>query len=176
MDRLVCGDVGFGKTEVALRAAAVAALAGKQVAVLAPTTVLVRQHLETFRKRFAGFGLRIGSLSRLTPAAEAKETKRALAAGEIRIAVGTHALAAKGVRFRDLGLVVIDEEQRFGTRQKASLRKMGEGLPAHRGHRADAGTHRRPAAGPLAAGGAQRHAPRGGGRGAGALRVGRRRR
>ena len=128
MDRLVCGDVGFGKTEVALRAAAVAALAGKQVAVLAPTTVLARQHLETFRKRFAGFGLRIGSLSRLTPPAEAKETKRALAAGEVRIAIGTHALAAKGVRFHDLGLVVIDEEQRFGTRQKASLRKMGEGV------------------------------------------------
>ena len=128
MDRLVCGDVGFGKTEVALRAAAVAALAGKQVAVLAPTTVLARQHLETFRKRFAGFGLRIGSLSRLSPPAEAKETKRALAAGEVHIAVGTHALAAKGVRFQDLGLLVIDEEQRFGTRQKASLREMGQGV------------------------------------------------
>ena len=125
MDRLVCGDVGFGKTEVALRAAAAAAMAGKQVAVLAPTTVLARQHLETFRKRFAGFGLRTGSLSRLTPPAEAKETKRALAAGEIRIAIGTHALTAKGVRFRDLGLVVIDEEQRFGTKQKAALRAMG---------------------------------------------------
>jgi transcription-repair coupling factor (superfamily II helicase) len=120
--------VGFGKTEVALRAAAAAALAGKQVAVLAPTTVLARQHLETFRKRFAGFGLRIGSLSRLTPPAEAKEIKRALGAGEVHIAVGTHALAAKGVRFRDLGLVVVDEEQRFGTRQKASLRAMGEGV------------------------------------------------
>ncbi|WP_343896786.1 DEAD/DEAH box helicase [Craurococcus roseus] len=128
MDRLVCGDVGFGKTEVALRAAAAAAaMAGKQVAVLAPTTVLVRQHLETFRKRFAGFNLRIGSLSRLTPPAEAKETKRALAAGEVRIAIGTHALTAKGVRFRDLGLVVIDEEQRFGTKQKAALRAMGGG-------------------------------------------------
>ena len=127
MDRLVCGDVGFGKTEVALRAAAVAAMAGKQVAVLAPTTVLVRQHLETFRKRFAGFGLRVGSLSRLTPPAEAKETKRALAAGEIRIAIGTHALVAKGVRFQDLVLVVIDEEQRFGTKQKAALRAMGGG-------------------------------------------------
>jgi transcription-repair coupling factor (superfamily II helicase) len=128
MDRLACGDVGFGKTEVALRAAAAAALAGKQVAVLAPTTVLARQHLETFRKRFAGFGLRVASLSRLSSPAEAKETKRALAAGEIRIAVGTHALAAKGVRFQDLGLVVIDEEQRFGTRQKAALRKVGEGV------------------------------------------------
>jgi transcription-repair coupling factor (superfamily II helicase) len=128
MDRLVCGDVGFGKTEVALRAAAAAALAGKQVAVLAPTTVLARQHLETFRKRFAGFGLEIGSLSRLTPPAEAKETKASLAAGEVQIAIGTHALSAKGVRFRDLGLVVIDEEQRFGTRQKASLRKLGEGV------------------------------------------------
>jgi transcription-repair coupling factor (superfamily II helicase) len=89
---------------------------------------LARQHLETFRKRFAGFGLRIGSLSRLSPPAEAKETKRALAAGEVRIAIGTHALAAKGVRFQDLGLVVIDEEQRFGTRQKASLREMGQGV------------------------------------------------
>ncbi|TPG61106.1 DEAD/DEAH box helicase [Roseomonas nepalensis] len=132
MDRLVCGDVGFGKTEVALRAAAVAALAGKQVAVLAPTTVLVRQHLNTFRRRFAGLQaggrpIRVEQLSRLSSAAEAKAVKAGLAEGEVRIVVGTQALAAKGVRFRDLSLVVIDEEQRFGTRQKAALRRLAEG-------------------------------------------------
>ncbi|MBX6385437.1 MAG: DEAD/DEAH box helicase [Microbispora sp.] len=124
MDRLVCGDVGFGKTEVALRAAAAAALNGRQVALLAPTTVLVRQHLETFRRRFAGLPVRIEALSRLTPPAEARAIRAALAKGEVQIAIGTQALAAKGVRFRDLVLLVIDEEQRFGTRQKAMLRKL----------------------------------------------------
>ncbi|MBV9783369.1 MAG: DEAD/DEAH box helicase [Acidisphaera sp.] len=128
MDRLVCGDVGFGKTEVALRAAAVAAFAGKQVAVLAPTTVLVRQHLGTFRRRFAGTGLRIEGLSRLSTPAEARATRAGLADGSVRIAIGTHALAAKSVRFKDLALVVIDEEQRFGTRQKTQLRRLGAGV------------------------------------------------
>ncbi|ONG45621.1 hypothetical protein BKE38_26255 [Pseudoroseomonas deserti] len=128
MDRLVCGDVGYGKTEVALRAAAAAALAGRQVAVLAPTTVLVRQHLETFRRRFAGFGLRIEQLSRLSTPAEAKRIRAEIADGAIRIVIGTQALAAKAVRFKELGLVVIDEEQRFGARQKAALRGMAEGV------------------------------------------------
>ncbi|WP_207443827.1 DEAD/DEAH box helicase [Roseomonas haemaphysalidis] len=131
MNRLVCGDVGFGKTEVALRAAAVAALAGRQVAVLAPTTVLVRQHLNTFRRRFAGMKLdgrpiRIEQLSRLCSAAEARAVKAAVADGTVHIVVGTQALAGKDVRFAGLGLVVVDEEQRFGARQKAALRRMGE--------------------------------------------------
>jgi transcription-repair coupling factor (superfamily II helicase) len=131
MNRLVCGDVGFGKTEVALRAAAVAALAGKQVAVLAPTTVLVRQHLTTFRRRFAGIKLggkpiRIEQLSRLTSAGEAKKVKAGLADGSVQIVIGTQALAGKGVKFADLGLVVIDEEQRFGTRQKDMIRRLGQ--------------------------------------------------
>jgi transcription-repair coupling factor (superfamily II helicase) len=129
MDRLVCGDVGFGKTEVALRAAAAAALAGKQVALVAPTTVLVRQHLETFRRRFRALGIEVGALSRLTPPAEAKAVRARLADGSLAVAIGTTALAAKGVRFRDLGLLVIDEEQRFGAREKAALAKLrGEGL------------------------------------------------
>ncbi|MXP62581.1 DEAD/DEAH box helicase [Roseomonas sp. M0104] len=127
MDRLVCGDVGFGKTEVALRAAAVAVLAGYQVAVLAPTTVLARQHLETFRRRFAALGTRVEMLSRLSSPAAARGTKAGLAAGEIGIAIGTQALAAKDVRFAKLGLVIIDEEQRFGARQKAMLRRLGRG-------------------------------------------------
>jgi len=128
MDRLVCGDVGFGKTEVALRAAAAAALAGKQVAIVAPTTVLVRQHLHTFRRRFAGLGVEVAGLSRLVSPAEAKRVKAGLADGGIQVVVGTHALAAKGVRFRDLGLVVIDEEQRFGAAHKAKLRDLAQGL------------------------------------------------
>ena len=128
MDRLVCGDVGYGKTEVALRAAAAAALAGKQVAVLAPTTVLVRQHLTTFRRRFAGLGVRVEQLSRLARTAEARATREGLADGSVQIVVGTHALASPGVRFKDLGLVVIDEEQRFGTRQKGALRRLRQGV------------------------------------------------
>ncbi|TCH98120.1 DEAD/DEAH box helicase [Roseococcus sp. SYP-B2431] len=134
MDRLVCGDVGFGKTEVALHAVAAAVFAGWQVAVLAPTTVLVRQHLNTFRRRFAGLEtkdgpIRIEQLSRLSSAAEAKAVKAGLADGGVRIAIGTQALLGRAIRFRELGLVVIDEEQRFGARQKASLRQL-----AARGH------------------------------------------
>jgi transcription-repair coupling factor (superfamily II helicase) len=124
MDRLVCGDVGFGKTEIALRAAAAAALAGKQVAVVAPTTVLVRQHLQTFRRRFAGLGIEVGHLSRLVKPAEAKRVKEGIANGDVRIVVGTHAVAGRGVAFQDLGLVVIDEEQRFGAAHKAALRAL----------------------------------------------------
>ena len=121
MNRLVCGDVGFGKTEVALRAAVVAALVGKQVAVVAPTTVLARQHYETFRRRFAGTGLDVGHLSRLTDSSEATSIKRRLSEGSLNIVVGTHALASADVVFADLGLLVIDEEQRFGAKLKARL-------------------------------------------------------
>lgn len=124
MDRLVCGDVGFGKTEVALRAAAAVVLAGKQVAVVAPTTVLVRQHLRTFARRFARFGIGVAQLSRLASPAEAKRVRQGLADGAIRLVIGTHALAGRGVTFADLGLVVIDEEQRFGAALKQRLRTM----------------------------------------------------
>jgi transcription-repair coupling factor (superfamily II helicase) len=128
MDRLVCGDVGFGKTEVALRAAAAVALAGKQVAIVAPMTVLVRQHLNTFRRRFSGFDIAVGHLSRLAKPAEAGTVKQGLRDGSLRIVVGTHALAGKGIRFADLGLVVIDEEQRFGMAQKARLRDLAKNV------------------------------------------------
>ena len=122
MDRLVCGDVGFGKTEVALRAAAAAVFAGKQVAIVAPTTVLARQHVQTFTRRFERFGMEVAHLSRLVSPAEAKRVKAGLADGSIRLVVGTHCLAAAGVAFADLGLMVIDEEQRFGARIKQGLR------------------------------------------------------
>ncbi|HUD93689.1 TRCF domain-containing protein [Sphingobium sp.] len=125
MDRLVIGDVGYGKTEVALRAAALAALAGFQVVVAAPTTVLVRQHLETFRRRFEGTKIEVAHLSRLSTAAERKAAKAGLAAGSISIVVGTGAVMAKSVNYARLGLVVIDEEQRFGAADKARLRSMG---------------------------------------------------
>jgi transcription-repair coupling factor (superfamily II helicase) len=124
MDRLVCGDVGFGKTEVALRAAFVAAMAGLQVAVVCPTTLLARQHFNSFRERFHGFPLQIGRLSRLVPAREAKETKAGLADGTLDIVVGTHALLAKSVAFKRLGLVVVDEEQRFGVTHKERLKAL----------------------------------------------------
>ncbi len=123
MDRLVCGDVGFGKTEVALRAAAAAVFAGRQVAVMAPTTVLARQHAETFQRRFARFGIAVAQLSRLVAPAEARRVKQGLEDGSVRLVVGTQALAGRGVRFHDLGLSIIDEEQRFGTKTKAALRK-----------------------------------------------------
>jgi len=128
MDRLVCGDVGFGKTEVALRAAAAAVLAGRQVAVVAPTTVLVRQHVGTFRRRFASFGIEVAHLSRLVKAAEARAVKQGLASGATKLVVGTHALAGKGVGFKDLGLLIIDEEQRFGAQEKAKLRALGDNV------------------------------------------------
>jgi transcription-repair coupling factor (superfamily II helicase) len=128
MNRLVCGDVGFGKTEVALRAAAAAALSGMQVALAAPTTVLVRQHVETFTHRFAALGIRVAHLSRLTKPAEARAVKQGLADGTVRIVIGTHALAGKGVRFKDLGLLIVDEEQRFGSAHKAPLRAFGKGV------------------------------------------------
>ncbi len=124
MDRLVCGDVGFGKTEVALRAAFCAAINGKQVAIVAPTTLLARQHYKTFSTRFAGLPIKIGRLSRMVGAAEARETKRDLADGKIEILVGTHAVLGKGVTFSDLGLVIIDEEQHFGVGHKERLKEL----------------------------------------------------
>lgn len=128
MNRLVCGDVGFGKTEVALRAAAAAALAGKQVAVVAPTTVLARQHLQSFERRFAGTDISVGHLSRLNSAAENKAVKAQLESGEIRIVVATHAIVADDVNMPDLGLVILDEEQRFGAKIKRQLQDMTEGM------------------------------------------------
>ncbi|HEX8514009.1 MAG TPA: transcription-repair coupling factor [Allosphingosinicella sp.] len=124
MDRLVCGDVGFGKTEVALRAAFAAAMAGHQVALVCPTTLLARQHYNTFSERFRGFPIEIGRLSRLVAAKEAKETKEGLKAGKVDIVIGTHALLAKSVEFKNLGLVIVDEEQRFGVTHKERLKAM----------------------------------------------------
>ncbi|OQW46060.1 MAG: transcription-repair coupling factor [Proteobacteria bacterium SG_bin6] len=124
MDRLVVGDVGFGKTEVALRAAFVAAMAGLQVAVICPTTLLARQHHQNFVQRFEGFPLRIGRLSRLVTAAEAKATREALKDGTMDIVIGTHAILAKQVEFKRLGLVVVDEEQRFGVTHKERLKAL----------------------------------------------------
>ena len=124
MDRLVCGDVGFGKTEVALRAAFVAAMSGKQVAVIGPTTLLARQHHRIFVERFKGLPLRIGRLSRLVTAKEAKETKAAVKEGTVDILVGTHALLAKSLEFKDLGLLIVDEEQHFGVSHKERLKEL----------------------------------------------------
>jgi transcription-repair coupling factor (superfamily II helicase) len=124
MDRLVCGDVGFGKTEVALRAAFVAAINGKQVAVVTPTTLLARQHAKVFAARFAGLPVKVAQLSRMVAAAEAKRVKEAVAAGDIDIVIGTHAVLGKTIAFKDLGLVVIDEEQHFGVRHKERLKEL----------------------------------------------------
>ncbi len=124
MDRLVCGDVGFGKTEVALRAAFVAAMAGMQVVVICPTTLLARQHHMNFVDRFRGFPIEIGRLSRLVPDKEAKAVKAGLADGSIDIVVGTHALLTKGIEFKRLGLVIVDEEQRFGVTHKERLKSL----------------------------------------------------
>jgi transcription-repair coupling factor (superfamily II helicase) len=124
MDRLVCGDVGFGKTEVAMRAAFVAAMAGEQVAVVVPTTLLARQHYRGFAERFAGFPLKVRQLSRFVDAKEAKETKAALADGTVDVVVGTHALLAESIRFKRLGLVIVDEEQHFGVVHKERLKNL----------------------------------------------------
>lgn len=124
MDRLVCGDVGFGKTEVALRAAFIAAMAGHQVALICPTTLLARQHAATFEARFAGFPIRIGKLSRLVTQREATATKQGLADGTIDIVIGTHALLSKTVQFKRLGLVIVDEEQHFGVTHKERLKQL----------------------------------------------------
>ena len=127
-DRLICGDVGFGKTEVALRAAFVVAYSGKQVAVVTPTTLLCRQHFQVFKQRFQGMPVRIRQLSRLVSAKEAKDTKAALADGQVDIVIGTHALLSKDVKFRELGLLVVDEEQHFGVTHKERLKKFRAGV------------------------------------------------
>ena len=124
MDRLVCGDVGFGKTEVAMRAAFVAALSGMQVAVIAPTTLLARQHAKSFAERFRGFPVEVRQLSRFVGAKEASQTRDGLARGTVDIVIGTHAVLAKSVRFQNLGLLVIDEEQHFGVTHKERLKEM----------------------------------------------------
>jgi transcription-repair coupling factor (superfamily II helicase) len=124
MDRLVCGDVGFGKTEVALRAAVKAASDGKQVIVLVPTTILAQQHYGTFRERLADLPFRVEGVSRLRPAAETKAVLRDFGEGKVDILVGTHRLLSRDVRAKDLGLVVVDEEQRFGVKQKELLRQL----------------------------------------------------
>jgi transcription-repair coupling factor (superfamily II helicase) len=126
MDRLVCGDVGFGKTEVALRAAFVAAMAGYQVALICPTTLLARQHHRNFVERFHGFPIEIGRLSRLVPAAEAKSTREGIEKGTVDIVIGTHALLSKSIKFKKLGLVIVDEEQHFGVAHKEKLKALKE--------------------------------------------------
>ncbi len=124
MDRLLCGDVGYGKTEVALRAAFKAVQDGKQVAFLVPTTILAQQHYNTLSARFADFPIRIGLLCRFKSAAEQKQTKEGLLNGQVEIVVGTHALLAKDVKFKDLGLLIVDEEQRFGVGHKEQIKNM----------------------------------------------------
>jgi len=124
MDRLICGDVGFGKTEVALRAAFVMAMSGQQVAVVCPTTLLARQHFKTFTDRFQGWPVKVRQLSRLVPAKDAAETRAGLKAGEIEIVVGTHAVLSEQVGFKDLGLVIVDEEQHFGVKHKEKLKAL----------------------------------------------------
>ncbi len=124
MDRLICGDVGFGKTEVALRAAFAVALSGRQVAVVVPTTLLARQHHKTFSERFTGLPVKVAQASRFVSAQELKATKAGLADGTIDIVVGTHALLGKAIRFKDLGLVIVDEEQHFGVAHKERLKEL----------------------------------------------------
>jgi transcription-repair coupling factor (superfamily II helicase) len=130
MDRLLCGDVGYGKTEVAMRAAFKAVSDSKQVAVLAPTTVLAFQHFETFKKRFAAFPVRIDMLSRFRSAAEQKQTLAGLETGKVDIVIGTHRLLSKDVKFHDLGLLLVDEEQRFGVAHKERLKEMRQNVDA----------------------------------------------
>jgi transcription-repair coupling factor (superfamily II helicase) len=124
MDRLVCGDVGFGKTEVALRAAFATAINGKQVAVVVPTTLLARQHFKTFTERFRGFPVNVAQASRLVPNAQLNQVKSDLAEGRADIVVGTHAILGKAIKFKDLGLVVVDEEQHFGVAHKEKLKTL----------------------------------------------------
>jgi len=126
MDRLICGDVGFGKTEVALRASLIAVLAGKQVALVVPTTLLARQHFYTFTERFRGFPVKIAQASRLVTAKDRAEVKKGLKSGDIDIVIGTHALLAKSAEFANLGLLIVDEEQHFGVQHKERLKQLRE--------------------------------------------------
>ena len=128
MDRLLCGDVGYGKTEVALRAIFKAVMGGKQAALLAPTTILVQQHYATMLNRFAGFPVQVETISRFKTAAEQKDILRRLKAGEVDVVVGTHRLLAKDVEFKNLGLLVVDEEQRFGVAHKEAIKKMKQSV------------------------------------------------
>lgn len=128
MDRLVCGDVGFGKTEVAMRAAFLAVLSGKQVVIVAPTTLLARQHAQNFVERFKGFPVRIDSLSRLVSATRSKQIKKELEQGTLDIVVGTHAVLSKNIKFKNLGLVIVDEEQHFGVAHKERLKELKTGV------------------------------------------------
>lgn len=124
MDRLVCGDVGYGKTEIALRAAFKAVCSGKQVAVLAPTTILSRQHYFTFKNRMERFGVRVDLLNRLQKPSQIKSTKEGLLSGEVDVVIGTHKLLGKDIKYKDLGLLIIDEEQRFGVTQKEKIKEI----------------------------------------------------
>ena len=126
MDRLLCGDVGYGKTEVAMRAAFKAVQDNKQVAVLAPTTVLVFQHFENFKRRFAAFPITIEMMSRFRNAKQQKETVERIEQGKVDIVIGTHRILSKDIKFQDLGLVIVDEEQRFGVRHKERLKQLQE--------------------------------------------------
>lgn len=124
MDRLICGDVGFGKTEVALRAAFKVVAAGKQVAVLCPTTVLAAQHKTTFSERLAAYPLEVGLMSRFRTRQQQLQTVRGLRDGTVDVVVGTHRLLSKDIKFKDLGLVIVDEEQRFGVQHKERLKQL----------------------------------------------------
>jgi len=124
MDRLVCGDVGFGKTEVAMRAAFVAVNDGKQVAILVPTTLLAQQHYENFKDRFADFPIEVGVLSRFNSTKEQKDTLENMANGKLDIVIGTHKLIQQDIKFNDLGLLIVDEEHRFGVRQKEKIKAL----------------------------------------------------
>jgi transcription-repair coupling factor (superfamily II helicase) len=124
MDRLICGDVGFGKTEVALRAAFIAAISGRQVAIVVPTTLLSRQHFKTFSERFRGFPINIAQASRLVPTPELNKVKSGLVDGSVDIVIGTHALLGKNIKFKDLALLVVDEEQHFGVAHKEKLKAL----------------------------------------------------
>ena len=124
MDRLICGDVGFGKTEVALRAAFVAANSGTQVAIIAPTTLLARQHFKSFEERFRGTDIRVSQLSRFVSTSQMKKNREALREGAVEIVIGTHALLAKDIKFANLGLLIIDEEQKFGVGHKERLKQL----------------------------------------------------
>ena len=124
MDRIICGDVGYGKTEIAIRAAFKAVQDGKQVAILVPTTLLVQQHYKTFTERYSGFPITVAGMSRFNTAKESKEITHGLGLGSIDVVIGTHRILSNDVIFKDLGLVIVDEEQRFGVEQKESLKKL----------------------------------------------------
>src|SRR4030081_1654125 len=130
MDRLICGDVGYGKTEIAVRAAFKAVQDSKQVAVLVPTTILAQQHTQTFSDRFAGFPVKVSQLSRFLTAKEEAEVVEGLAAGKVDVVIGTHRLLQRDIKFSALGLLVVDEEQRFGVKHKEALKKIRANVDA----------------------------------------------